>query len=201
MTITMKKLPLALATGVCALMLAGCGEAQNSQTYPMSMADAKAKLIGKESSYYAGNQTRSLKVTGPSTNGLSAKMWNDVSWNSTCELQIQKVDDSSTKIVPNCGDSGVSAAGAASLGMLHMEVDAHVRQIITGEPISYDKLRMQQTAAFSTKLPQMQGEALGADLSMKAEQYAQQKADAEPSADWGDSGDSGGDDAADDWGN
>lgn len=189
----------ALVLGAAALSLMACGEGQDSQVYPIAIADARAKLVGKESSYYAGNQTRSLKVTGPSTNGLHAKMWNDVSWNSTCELQLEKVDESSTKIVPNCGNSGVSAAGAASLGMLHMEVDAHVRQILTGTPISYDKLQMQQTAAFATKIPQMQGEALGADLSMKAEQYAQQQAEASQSEDWGDSGANGGG-GSDDWG-
>lgn len=166
------RLPFVILAGASALMLAGCGD-QDPQTYALSIADAKKKLIGKESSYEAGSQTRSLKVVAPSTNGLTAKMWNDVSWQSSCELQLTKVDEDHTKIVPFCASSHGSAIGDTTIAMLHQEVDAHVRQILTGEPIDHMALMMKGTAVTAKNMPAMQGEAIGADMQMRAQQAAQ----------------------------
>jgi hypothetical protein len=187
------RLPAILLMAGSALLLAACGT-QDPQTYALSLQEAKTKLVGKESSYHAGNQTRSLKVIAPTANGLSVRMWNDVSWQSSCELHLFAVDEGHTKIEPMCGSAQGSAIGGTTLAMLHQEVDAHVRQILTGEPIDHMALMMKNTAVTAQNLPAMQGEAIGADMQMRAQQAMeaqQQKDDG-----WGGGA---GEELADDW--
>jgi hypothetical protein len=153
-----------LASLVAGLALAGC--TTDSNTYPASVAELKAKLVGESSTYDTGSQKRSMSVTKVSGNSVSVRLYNNISWSMNCSIDIEAVDDANTRLIPNCGKTG-SAIGDTSLGYVETEIAEHAKRILTGEPVDVAYINSKAMARTTANLPAMQGEALKADADMR----------------------------------
>ena len=185
----MHQMRMVTLAAVAASLLSACGG--DSQVYAMSAEAVKKGVLGKQSSYSMGSQTRFMKAVGSVGNRLTVELWNDVSWKQTCEVELEKVDEGNTRIIPSCS----TGSGDGSDGFVEMEIDEHFRQLLTGTPIDADRIMMKQTASFATTLPRRQKEALEAELGQDSETFGPSESAADEG--WAESSD---DDADSDWG-
>lgn len=189
--------------GLALMGLAACSETRN--IYEGSPEELAAQLVGQTSSYDDGGQVRSLEFTSASDNVVKVKMWNDVSWTENCDLVLQGVDGSSTRLVADCGSASEYP---------EMEVTEHARHILTGKPFDQEYLATAQIASFVGGMPGeyadiAEAEADKVEKTVEQIRSAQNETDgknsssnasddgAEITDDWAGGGD---DTAADDWG-
>lgn len=158
---------MGLVLAASCMALAGC-EAADRYTYMASVDEMKSALLGKESHYASGSQTRSMKAVGTTADGLTVKLWNDVSWNATCEIKLKAVAADQTKVIPSCGGNSVT-------GLVEAEIVEHVKQILTGKEVDTAFIQARTTANVAKAYPGMVGDALKMDQEMRVMRYRDQK--------------------------
>ena len=144
------------------VMLSACAAGDDSGTYAMPLAEAKAKIAGTKASYQTGSQTRSMRSAGVVAGGLKVKLSNAGTFGSSCVVRFEEVDAENTRITPDCGDTGAATSDAAAK-FFELEIAALVRQTLTGEPVDAQKLGKEMVAVISQSLPQMQAEGFAAN--------------------------------------
>jgi hypothetical protein len=164
----MKHIAIGLALSASCAMLAGC-EGGDRYTYMASVDEMTKALLGKESHYASGSQTRSMKAIGTTADGLTVSLWNDVSWKTTCEIKLKPVAADQTRVIPSCG-------GKRALGLVEAEIVEHVKQILTGKPVDTAFIQAKTTANFAKAYPGMVGDALKMDHEMRVMRYNDEQA-------------------------
>jgi len=133
---------LALAVAATAA-LSACGSGGDDRVYDLSVSDARSKISGKQSSYEIGDDTRTMRVASSGANGLRVTLSHAGSFASACLITFEEVSESQTRITPDCGGAS-SSVGDTLMAFFEMEVDAHVRKMLTGAPIDGEKMARQQ---------------------------------------------------------
>ncbi|MGB3471882.1 MAG: hypothetical protein WBA51_13755 [Erythrobacter sp.] len=191
-TLAKQAKPLALATLAC-VTLSAC-QASDPNAYAIPISEAKDRLGKASSEYKTETQTRYMRASGWTENGLRVSMSNSRSFRMNCELLFEEVSESATRIVPSCGDTG-SATGNVAIGFVEMEAAAHVNKLLTGKPIDPEEMMRKMTVKTAKAIPKMQGEALGADAQARAMRKAQDRVQ-QSKGGWGESSGGG---AGDGW--
>ncbi|WP_156423724.1 hypothetical protein [Erythrobacter sp. YT30] len=129
----------ATLAGSACFTLAGCSAGAEGDTFAMPIAEARSKLSNVQSSYETGSQTRTMRASGVSPKGIPVKLPKTGAFSSSCHLVLEEVDANSTRITPDCGDTGATTTDVAA-EFFEYEIAAHVRKILTGEEIDTDAL-------------------------------------------------------------
>jgi hypothetical protein len=161
MTLSAKsRLFAALLLSGC-FLTGGCSGSGSGDVYPIPLAEAKAKVAGTKASYQAGSKTRSMRAT-PSADGLRVKMPSMGTFTSACTLRFEAVSESSTRVTPDCGTTGAATTDAIAR-FAELEIDALVRQTLTGEPVDADALGREMVEVMKQNVAQMQAEGFAPD--------------------------------------
>jgi hypothetical protein len=174
---------LALVAGF--LFLGACGAGADADVYAIPLTEAKAKVRSTQASYIAGSQTRSMRSAGVEAGGLRVTMPNAGTFSSSCFLRFEAVDEQSTRITPDCGDTGAATSDAAAR-FVELEIAALVRQTLTGEPVDAETLGKQMAKVAFKNMPKMQQEGFAANeewVQQQQEKAIQRAKDAEDG--WG----------------
>ncbi len=132
-----------LAIAGLALSACGGGGGGGDRVYDLAANDARSKISGKQSSYKVGEDTRTMRVASSGANGLRVTLPHAGSFESACLITFEQVSESQTRITPDCGGAS-STAGDTLMAFFEMEIDAHVRKMLTGAPIDGEKMARQQ---------------------------------------------------------
>lgn len=152
----------------CGFLLAGCGllsacgSGARDDVYAITLTDAKAKISGTQASYQSGSQSRTMRSAGLSPEGLRVSLSNAGTYSSSCIIRFEQVSADTTRITPDCGDTGAAVTDAGAQ-FFEAEIAAFVRQILTGEPVDADALAREMVALTVKSLPKMQQEGFVAD--------------------------------------
>lgn len=144
------------------MLLGACGAGADDGVYALPLSEAKAKVASTKASYNSGSETRSMRSAGPVAEGLRVKMPNAGTFASSCILRFEAVDEQSTRITPDCGDTGAATSDAVAR-FVELEIAALVRQTLTGEPVDAQKLGKEMIKAMGQSMPQMAAEGYAAD--------------------------------------
>jgi hypothetical protein len=101
-------------------------------------------------------------VTSVAAEGLRVKMPNAGVFSSSCLLRFEVVDDKSTRITPDCGDTGAATSDAAAR-FVELEIGALVHQTLTGEPVDAQALGKEMVKVMGQSMGAMQAEGYAAD--------------------------------------
>lgn len=151
--------------------LGACGADADDGVYALPLAEAKSKISGTQASWKDGSRTRSMR-TSPAADGLRVTMPNAGTFVSSCMLQFEAVDELSTRITPDCGDTGAATSDAAAR-FVEIEIAALVRQTLTGEPVDEQKLGNEMLAVMRSSVGQMSKEGFAVN-----EEWVQQQQNA-----------------------
>ena len=181
----MKTVKLAVTLG-CATMLSAClaGDPHTFTATPEQMADA---MIGKSSTYQTKTNKHTMRVTGGSSKGVNVALSANRGRQTTCRIRFEAVDESTTRIVPDCGEAK-SAQAKALIDFRRVKVLEQAKHILTGEPVDVAFLESAMMTHAMKNLPKMQGEALAMDRQMRQMQkeYSQGKKESARAAEgWG----------------
>ncbi|WP_337660958.1 hypothetical protein [Erythrobacter sp. Alg231-14] len=128
---------------IAGLALSACGGGGGDRVYDLAANDARSKISGKQSSYKVGDDTRTMRVASSGANGLRVTLPHAGSFASACLITFEEVSESQTRITPDCGGAS-STTGDTLMAFFEMEIDAHVRKMLTGAPIDGEKMARQQ---------------------------------------------------------
>lgn len=181
----MKTVKLAMVLG-SVTMLSAClaGDPNTFTATPEQMADA---MIGKSSTYMRKQYKHTMRVTGGSPKGVNVALSADGGRVTTCRIRFEAVDETTTRIVPDCGKAK-SAIAKSRIDFTRVKVLEQAKHILTGEPVDVAFLESAQMTHAMKNLPKMQGEAIAMDRQMRQMQkeYAQGKRETARAAEgWG----------------
>jgi hypothetical protein len=128
---------------IAGLALSACGGDGGDRVYDLAASDARSQISGKQSSYKIGDDTQTMRVASSGANGLRVTLPHAGSFASACLITFEEVSESQTRITPDCGGAS-SATGDTLMAFFEMEIDAHVRKMLTGAPIDGQKMARQQ---------------------------------------------------------
>ncbi|MEE4337083.1 hypothetical protein [Erythrobacter sp.] len=152
----------ALAMPLALLAVAACSGEAEQNVYEIKLADAKAKIGRTQSQYDTGSGLRTMRPAGTLAGGVRVSLANSGAFGSACTVRFEAVDDRRTRVIPDCGSTG-----AATTDMLaeffELEVAAHVRKILTGEPIDGEALGKRMAVVMAKNMPAMQKEGFRPD--------------------------------------
>ncbi len=133
------------AAALMAVALTACSGGSDEHIYAISMAEAKSKISRVQSQYNTGSTTRTMRASGVSEKGIPVQLSNAGIFSSSCHIQFEQVDADTTRITPDCGETGAATSDVAAQ-FFELEIAAHVRHILTGEDIDTDELGKQMAA-------------------------------------------------------
>lgn len=145
----------------CAV-LSACGTETDNDVYAVPLAEAKAKIASTKAEYKSGSKTRSMQSGGVSADGLRVSLSSAGTYSSSCIIRFEAVDPESTRITPDCGDTGAAVTDVGAK-FFESEIAAFSRQILTGEPVDADALAKEMVDLTVKNLPKMQKEGFAAD--------------------------------------
>lgn len=167
-------------------MLSGClmGDPNTFTATPEEMAKA---MIGKTSSYQRKQYKHTMRVTSGSAKGVYVSLSADGGAATSCRINFEAVDASTTRIVPDCGTSG-SAMAQNMIDFTEVKVLEQAKHILTGEPVDVAYIESAMMTHSMKNLPAMQKEAqqMSREVSQLQKDMARSANDAEAAAGgWG----------------
>lgn len=143
------------------LLLSACGSA-DSDVYAISVNDAKARIGSTQAQYTSGSQVRVMRPAGPAKDGIRVMLPNAGTFVSSCIVRFEEIDAGSTRIYPDCGETGAAVSDVAA-GYFELEIAALIRQMLTGEPVDAQRLGREMASLTLKNLPAMNKQGFAAD--------------------------------------
>ena len=163
----------------CALV-AACGEGADG-TYNVSLAEAKAHLGSAVQQYNESGDGETMRtIRGAGWQGDRLRVVIDSGGSDpitySCMAVAESDGESSTRITPDCSDSVMGGGAAVFRELAEVEVRGFIHATMTGDEMDVVKMRAAGGAVFTKNLPQMQGEAMAANLDEMQRTYEEEQA-------------------------
>lgn len=152
----------------CAL-LSACGSGSANDVYAISVADAKARIGSTQAQYTSGSQTRIMRPAGPASDGIRVSLPNAGTFASSCVVRFEEIDAASTRIFPDCGETGAAVSDVAA-SYFELEIEALIHPMMTGEPVDAQRLGKEMAMLTLKKMPAMNKEGFAANQKWVQEQ-------------------------------
>ncbi len=156
-------------------LVAACGGGADG-TYDVSMADAKARLGSSVQQYNEsgdGETMRTVRGAGWQGDRLRVVINSGHSDPITysCAAVAQSMGETSTMITPDCSESVMGGGKAVYRELAEIEVREFVHATMTGGEMDVRKMRAAGGALATKHMPQMQGEAMAANMEEMERTY------------------------------
>lgn len=153
------------------MILTACGGADND-VYAISLDEARARIGSTQAQYTSGSQTRVMRPAGPAKDGVRVSLPNAGVFTSSCIVRFEQIDQGSTRIYPDCGETGAAVSDVAA-SYFELEIAALIRQMLTGEPVDAERLGREMASLTLKNMPAMSKQGFAPD-----QEWVEQQAEA-----------------------
>ena len=161
------------------LLAVACGEGADG-TYDVSLADAKARLGSAVQQYNESGDGETMRtVRGAGWQGERLRVVIDSGHSDpitySCMAVAESAGETSTRITPDCSESVMGGGKAVFRELAEVEVREFVNATMTGGEMDVRKMRAAGGAVATKQMPQMQGEAMAANVDQMQRTYEEEQ--------------------------